>query len=189
MMGDASVRRATGRGWDEWFAILDTADAFKLPHKAIAEFLVVEHDMDGWWAQSVTVSYERARGLRMKHQTCDGSFSANASKTVHAPLPKLFAAWADTRLRGKWLTDARLVVRKRARNKSIRMSWNGGPSRVGVYFFAKGASKSQVAVGHDNLPSQRLALKMKAYWRDALQRLALWLENDRSAKPQRMTRP
>src|SRR3712207_3275274 len=63
-MSDDAVRRATGRGWDEWFAVLDAWDAAEHEHKAIATWLGSEHGVPGWWAQGITVEYEKARGLR-----------------------------------------------------------------------------------------------------------------------------
>ena len=61
---DEAIRRRTGRGWEEWFDLLDEWGAAERPHKEIARWLREERGVDGWGAQSVTVSYERARGLR-----------------------------------------------------------------------------------------------------------------------------
>ena len=66
-----AVRAKTGKGWAEWFAVLDQAGAAKWPHKEIASFLH-EQECGDWWSQMVAVGYEQARGLRVKHQTADG---------------------------------------------------------------------------------------------------------------------
>jgi len=63
-MSDDAIRERTGRGWDEWFALLDAWQAASRPHPDVARWLRDEHGVDGWSAQSVTVGYERARGLR-----------------------------------------------------------------------------------------------------------------------------
>jgi hypothetical protein len=42
-------------------------------HTEIARWLVAEHRIGGWWAQSVTVAYERARGVRAKHERAAAS--------------------------------------------------------------------------------------------------------------------
>lgn len=41
------------------------------------------------WAQSITVWYERARGLRLKHQQAD-DFTFYASRTISVPVEVLF---------------------------------------------------------------------------------------------------
>lgn len=78
------VREATGRTPEEWFRILGEAGAQDWDHATIARWLTEEHAVDGWWAQSVTVSYEQARGTRKPGQQPDGTFSVGASKTVPA---------------------------------------------------------------------------------------------------------
>ena len=167
---DQSVQRATGSTWEEWFAILDGKGAARLPHKEIAAFLGQEHELDGWWSQMITVSYERARGLRVKNQKCDGSFSATVSRALAAPLERLYEAWTDSKLRALWLPNAPLLIRKATKNKSLRLSWDGA-SRVTVDFVAKGRGKAQVTVGHEKLTNLIEVDQMKKYWGEALERM------------------
>ena len=81
-VGDDAVRRATGRDRDEWFALLDRSGAAAWGHQPIAEWLVAEQRVDPWWAQSLTVAYEQARGIRRPGQRQDGTFEASVSRTV-----------------------------------------------------------------------------------------------------------
>ncbi len=71
-MSDAAIRGGTGRGWDEWLALLDAWGGTSKTHPEIATFLNEVHGVDGWWAQGVTVGYERARGMRAVGQLPDG---------------------------------------------------------------------------------------------------------------------
>jgi hypothetical protein len=87
-IGTDAVARATGRGWDQWLALLDKAGAAAMPHKAIVAMLADRFGMPSWWRQMVTVGYEQARGLREVNQNAEG-FSANASRTVQAELERL----------------------------------------------------------------------------------------------------
>ena len=65
-ISDAAVRKATGKSWDEWFAVLDSAGADALPHKQIARLLFDKgYIASHWWCQTVTVAYEYARGKRV----------------------------------------------------------------------------------------------------------------------------
>jgi hypothetical protein len=91
---DEAVRRRTGRGWQEWFEILDRAGAKDMDHKSIVAYLKENHAISSWWQQQVTVTYEQERGLRKVHQMADG-YQISRSKTINVPLSDLYAAWED----------------------------------------------------------------------------------------------
>ena len=74
-MSDDAVRAKTGRTWKQWVRELDSVDAIAMSHKEIAKHVYDSYDVSGWWAQTVTVGYERIRGLREIGQKCDGSFA------------------------------------------------------------------------------------------------------------------
>src|SRR5512141_590280 len=79
-MSDASVRSATGRGWAEWVALLDSAAAASKPHRDIVRH-AAGPSVTSWWSQMVTVGYERIRGLRERGQRRGGSYEAGKSRT------------------------------------------------------------------------------------------------------------
>ena len=172
-MSDAAVRAKTGKTWPEWFAILDEAGARQMTHPQIATYLASEHGVPGWWCQMVTVGYERAHG-RAKHARPDG-YSISVSKTLAVPVAKLFRAWNDPRTRARWLPDAPFTIRKVTPDKSLRVMW-GERESLAIGFYAKGESKSQVALEHSKLPSAKAAAKAKAYWAEAMERLIALLE-------------
>jgi uncharacterized protein YndB with AHSA1/START domain len=172
-MSDEAVRAKTGKSWDEWLSILDAAGARSMGHKEIVA-LVSQHGVGPWWRQMVTVTYEQARGMREKHQTASG-YTANASRTIGVPVDRLFEAWSDAALRGRWLPDADLTIRKATPGKSLRISWGDG-SNVDVGLTAKGESKSQVAVEHAKLPDAEAVAWAKGYWKQALDRLQAMVE-------------
>jgi uncharacterized protein YndB with AHSA1/START domain len=169
MSGDA-VRKRTGKDWLEWFSILDEAGAHEMSHKEIVAFLNQDHDVEPWWQQSITVEYEKARGLRAKHQAAEG-YQVSASKTFPMDMETLFNAWADENLRERWLPEAPMMVNKATPGKSMRISWKDGESRVDVYFTAKGEKKSAVQLQHSKLRDAEEGEKMKSYWKEALGRL------------------
>lgn len=169
-----AVKAKTGKDWAEWFSILDAEGAVHLVHKDIAALVNEKYGVPGWWAQSVTVEYERARGLREKYQTPDG-YQTSGSKTVNVPLAKLYAAWADEGLRSQWLQDP-INVTKMTENKSLRAVAPDGRSRISVGFYAKGDAKSQVSLQHEKLTGPDDVAQAKAYWSSALDRLKRMLE-------------
>ncbi|GAC1436280.1 MAG: hypothetical protein NVSMB68_08320 [Thermoanaerobaculia bacterium] len=167
-ISDASVVKATGRGWKEWFALLDRRAAGKLAHKDIVA-IVKDNGGGMWWSQMVTVTYEQQRGLRELHQRADG-FATSVSRTISAPIDDLFAAWNNARRRSRWLKN-RLTLRKSAKNKSLRITWPAGDSQVEVSFYDKGKGKSQVTVQHSKLRDRDDVAGKKSFWAEALQKL------------------
>ena len=165
---DDVLRANTGRSWDEWFALLDRWGAAERPHPEIARWLNEEHGVPGWWAQGVTVAYEQARGLREPGQRRGGLYEVNASKTMAVPVERLYEAFADPALRGRWLPGAAFEVRTARPGRSIRANWEDGSTRLLVAFTARGEAKSQVAVTHERVPDSATADKLKAFWRERL---------------------
>jgi hypothetical protein len=62
-ISEASVQDRTGRGWQEWFGILDAWEAWQKGHTASARYLSETYHLSPWWAQAVTIRYEYERGL------------------------------------------------------------------------------------------------------------------------------
>jgi hypothetical protein len=174
-MSDEAIRRRTGRGWEEWFDLLDEWGAAERPHKEIARWLREEQGVDGWGAQSVTVSYERSRGLRAVGERPEG-FSVTAQKTVAVPVERVYEAFVDESLRRRWLPDGELRERTATKPKSARFDWGDGETRVIVGFIAQSEAKSTAALEHARLPDAEEAERMKAWWRERLAALKLQLE-------------
>jgi hypothetical protein len=164
-MSEEAIRRRTGRGWEEWFDLLDEWNAAERSHKDIATWLREEQGVDGWGAQSVTVSYERARGLRAVGERPEG-FSVTAQKTVAVPVDRLYEAFVDESLRNRWLPDGELRERTATKPKGARFDWDDDETRVVVWFSAQGDAKSTVALEHARLPDAEEADRMKAFWRE-----------------------
>lgn len=174
-MSDEAVKAKTGKKWEQWFAILDKAGARDMSHKEIVKFLNAEHDVEPWWQQTVTVTYEKARGLRQNHEKSDG-FQISVSRTVNVPLANLYQAVAKEKSRSRWLSEDGLEVRKATPNKSMRVTWKDGKSSLEFNFYPKGDGKSQVVVQHSKLADAKTAAKMKSFWGKALDQLREALE-------------
>jgi hypothetical protein len=140
-------------------------------HRDIADCLFREHGVPGWWAQMVTVGYERIRGLRDIGQRRSGEYEASKSKTLAVPLGTLYRAFSVARRRERWLPGVKWTVRTAIPDKSIRVTWEDGTS-VELYFVAKGPEKSQVAIQHRKLGTRAQAAKAKSFWGERLEELA-----------------
>jgi uncharacterized protein YndB with AHSA1/START domain len=174
-MSDDAVKAKTGKTWKQWFSILDKAGAGRMTHQEIVKYLNAKQGVGPWWQQMVTVTYEQARGLREKHQKPSG-YQISVSRTIKAPLARLFKSFADEKARRVWLAEEGLTTRTATPNKTIRVTWNDGKSSLEVSFAAKNNDKSQVVVQHSKLPDAKASAKMKAYWAKALDRLRDALE-------------
>lgn len=162
------VQRATGRGRDEWFDLLDDWGAPDCEYHEIARWLTGEHEISRWWAQKLIVEYQQARGLREPGVRSDGTFTVTASKTVAVGVERLFGAFVDADVRRQWLPAVELHERTTQTGRSARFDWPDNGTRVNVTFTASGDAKSQVGVEHEHLPDARTAEAMKAYWRERL---------------------
>ena len=176
-IAEAKMVEATGRGWQQWFALMDDWGATSRSHTEMARWLVEEHGVPGWWAQSVTVGYERARGLRQPGQRADGGWTVNATKTVAVPVRQLFGAFEDEAVRDRWLPGAELRRRTATAPRNARYDWEDGTTRLVVGFEDLGPGKSRVALQHEKLPDAETSEEMKAWWRDRLGALKSVLES------------
>jgi hypothetical protein len=174
---DDAIRERTGRGWEEWFDLLDEWGAAERTHRDIARWVAEQLGLDplAWNPQAITMSYERTRGGRAVGEHADG-FAVTATKTVAVPVERLYDAVVDESARGRWLPDGELRERTATRPKSARFDWGEGDSRVLMTFVDKGGAKSTLAIQHERLPGAADADRMKAYWRDRVSALKEALE-------------
>ncbi|MEM6928488.1 MAG: hypothetical protein AAF602_16250 [Myxococcota bacterium] len=172
-MSDVAVQRRTGRTWPQWVAALDAAGAASLDHPAIAAHVSAHWpDIGGWWAQTVTVAYERIRGLREVGQMSGGTFTANKSRTFPRSVATLYAAFGDG-ARDGWMGEP-AVVRTATENRSMRLTWPDG-TVVSAWFTDKGPDKSAVAIQHEKLDSEERRQLEKEQWGERFDRLGAHL--------------
>jgi hypothetical protein len=169
-MSDAAVKEKTGCDWAKWVSVLDERGAASMSHREIAEIVKDEYRVQDWWCQTVTVGYERIKGLRVRGQGRDGSYEATKSRTFNVPVEVLFDAWANARTRKRWLDGKSVRVRTATAPKSMRLDWPDG-GIIAVGFVAKGPRKSAVALSHAKLPDRETANQLKEFWSERLEAL------------------
>ncbi len=170
-MSEEAVQLATGRTWDEWLAVLDVWGAADLSHTEIARHVAEEYRISGWWAQSVTVGYERMRGKRAVHQVADG-FSVSVSRTFPVSVERLFAVFADETERDRWLQSGTLRLRTAQEGRSARFDIGDGRMRLEAFFTSKGTDKASVALQVSKLVNADEVEAARAVWKANLSRLA-----------------
>jgi hypothetical protein len=170
-MSDAVVKEKTGCQWASWVKSLDHYGAAELPHREIVDLVQKKYKVGDWWAQMVTVGYERIKGIRARGQRRDGSYEATKSRTFNVPIATLHRAFADPDVRRRWLNESGLRVRTSTPPKSIRFSLADG-SIIAAGFLPKGDAKSAVALSHAKLRSKDEAESSKRYWTERLDALS-----------------
>ncbi|MCY4436210.1 MAG: SRPBCC domain-containing protein [Chloroflexi bacterium] len=192
-ISDAAVRKATGKGWDAWFVLLDGEGAKALPHKQIARLLHEKSYIEnGWWCQTVTVEYERARGKRVLGGTESAGFQIGVQKTLplspeHAwdliTQPEGLALWLGTATDLRWEKGAtyetpegtRGEMRSFTAGKHLRLTWQPPdfqtPSTLQVSL-EPSSTKTAVRFHQEKLTSAEAREQMRAHWREVLHKLA-----------------
>ena len=164
---DETIRERTGRGWEEWFDLLDEWGAADRTHREIAIWVAEQQGVVplAWNAQAVAGSYERARGGRAIGQHADG-FRVSSSRTVAVPVERLFDAFVDWKVRARWLPDCELHQRTATKPTSARFDWGDGSTRLHVTFTSKGDERSTATLSHERLADAAERDRMKAFWRE-----------------------
>ncbi|GAA4192319.1 hypothetical protein GCM10022219_12500 [Microbacterium oryzae] len=168
---DAAVTTATGRGWPEWVERIDAGPGPDAGHTAIARWLVDDENVDPWWAQAVTVGYERIRGLRLPGQMPDGTFSVSRSRTILVQAETFRAALLDDDLRRDLLPglETRLVSKPETKRLRFRVMYDGKSAGDVVFAAEVAGETTKLTVTHEKLPTIDEAEWWKAHW-------ASWLD-------------
>ena len=170
-IGDAAVKKATGKIWKEWFELLDKGGGKKMNHKELVALLNDNYDVNMWWQQSIVVQYELAMGLRAPHQKPDG-YQISRSKTIAASPRILYDAFEKGSIRKKWLEDPDIKITSVNPGKSLRGKWLNDDIIIDVAFYEKNPGKTQVVVQNNKVKSARQAEKLKEYWEKSLVKLS-----------------
>ncbi|HEX6939428.1 MAG TPA: SRPBCC domain-containing protein [Longimicrobiales bacterium] len=188
-VSDEAVRRATGRSWGEWIRWLDEHGAVNLSHKEIVALLREQGGVkNGWWQQTVTVGYEKAKGLRVEGQTADVGFEIGVSRTVPLPADEAWRRLTERNGVRAWLGDTpslrfeagehyrlsdgttgelRVVVAGERLRITRRPDGWARAATIQIRVMPKG-EKSVVAFHEENLPSADEREARRAHFRAAI---------------------
>ena len=188
-VSDAASLAKTGHGLAHWFDVLDRFGAVEKGHTAAARHLYEAHHVPGWYAQGITVAYERARGVRVLNQRGDGAYEVSVSKVVAGSTADVIKAFTKIERR-RWmkgvdtnLTRALAAVLDTSASKGFvvrpdgqgryRYKWDG--TTVQFYLLPKAGNKLSVVVTNTNLPKAATVDERRTQWRTALNALAVRL--------------
>lgn len=147
---DWSVRAATGRHWEEWVALIDAGPGRAAGHPAIAAWVhETAPEISGWWAQGVTVGYERITGLRLPGQMPDGTFTVSRTRLLDVDRDALRARFLDDAERAALFPGFALALRSKPASKSLRFGLTEHSEPAGTPDAAAAANPTDAAVGAD----------------------------------------
>jgi hypothetical protein len=166
---DKALREATGRGWDEWCDIVDAWPGNSGGHTAIAAHLEGELGVPHWWAQTVTLGYERITGRRVPHQQPDGTFTTSTSRTIVVDTAAVREMLLDDTERDSLFPGYGTVLRSRPTAKTLRVAI--GPGVAQFSFDPRANGRTNVTVTHERLHSPDDVAEWKSYWAEWLEAL------------------
>lgn len=178
---DKTIEARTGCTWRKWVEALDYAKAEAMSHTEIAALVRAKWKVSSWWAQTITVGYERIRGRRDVHQR-RGGYAVTKSKTFAVSVEHLAAAFAPSRRR-VWLGDEPVEERKSGSGRVARWRQRDG-TKVQVQFVAKGPHKATAQLQHDGLAAKADVERWRHTWTRRFEALAAALASpDATATP------
>ena len=166
---DALIKENTGHGWNEWRDLIEAWPGHVEGHAAVASWLQREHRVDGWWAQSVTVGWERISGRRLPGQMADGTFTANASATISADVAMLRELLLDDESRADLFGGLKTELRSKPGSKNVRLRMPEGVASL--WFDPKDDGRLALGAQHAKLPSADAVQDWKAFWAQWLRAL------------------
>jgi uncharacterized protein YndB with AHSA1/START domain len=193
---DAAAKQATGKTLQAWFADLDAFGGVGAGRRALIQHIHAATGKNDWWATTIVVEYEKARGALEKDGAPKG-YSICCTKTIAAPVASVFAAFGDAGTLNRWLGPKTQVAfeeggllrngdgnrasftRIRA-GKDLRLDWDSNGlaagSKVEVLFADKGKGKTGITLNHLRIQERRDADVLRACWGAALDVLKAHME-------------
>ena len=194
-VSEASCKEATRKTLADWFKALDKHGGIPLGRRELNNWLQDEHEVDAWWAATITNEYEIARGDMAKDGKPKG-YSICPTRSINATPKKCFDAFAtpksldawfgprnsiDLREGGEWrcADGNRATLRKVNAGKNIRMTAEDAgltlPTPVEIKFTPNGA-KCTVMIAIERLQTRAEADGYRRAWSEALDRLKAMVE-------------
>ena len=197
-VSDASIKKHTGKIWQDWIQLLNKAGAQSWNHQEIVAFLKKKHKQGPWWQQIVANGYEVATGKRIAGQSLKGTYSATFTKSVAIEQKKIWQWCCSPEGMQVWLKPLSPVkikkgatfeiaggifgeIRTVKTGERIRLSWKDleweKGTTVQLHVFKK-PKKSMIVIQHDGLRTARQKAEMRTYWRAIIEEMALKLLSD-----------
>lgn len=169
---DEKLRDETGRGWDEWVDLILAGPGADAGHTEIASWLRETQHVHPWWAQGITVGFERITGRRLPGQMRDGTFTVTRSRTMDGDPAHLSSSWDEDAERDGILPgmQTRRLSRPGVKLPRFEISDDSGTHGVLSLTVEPVKDRVKVLVTHEKIPDLIGTERWKALWE-------LWLDD------------
>jgi uncharacterized protein YndB with AHSA1/START domain len=195
-VSESSCKSATGKTLAEWFKALDKHGGVALGRRNLSKWIEHEHEVELWWAATITNEYEIARGDLGKDGKPKG-YSICPTKSIKASPNDCYAAFAASKALDSWygpkneveMRDGgrwrngdgnRATIKKVNAGKNIRLlAEDEGltlPTPVEIKFTPNGAHCT-VMISIERLQTRAEADGYRRAWSEALDRLKATIES------------
>ena len=180
-VSEARCIEKTGHGFEHWFRVLDRFGARKEGHTKAARHLQEEHQVSAWYAQAITVAYERAHGLREVNQMCTGEFQTSVSRVLAVDVETARSYFARRAERERWLADLegeptvslKLALEKGRFKRAadgVRLRYRPAESVVDLELREKSDGRATLVARHSKVVDRETMEALRDGWRRALDR-------------------
>ena len=174
-----TITEKTGRSLEDWTDLLDKAGFREKPHRDIASYLNKKQGLSAWWAQEVTVEYEKTIGRRVTGQTGKTGFQLGVSRTFNTSAGELWN-WLTSEKGRTWYSgiasegiETEPRVLKDGSHLRLRWKMPGwtGYSTLQIRTVAKGSDKTTLTVHQEKLADQETREQMLRYWKEKMDQI------------------
>lgn len=165
-LSDESVITKTGKSLNEWCDIIEAWSGDQTDHTAVATYLRDEIGIDSWWAQGITVSFERITGKRLPYQQKDGTFTASKSRVLPMPEHELRQLFLSDEERDNLFPEQHTELLSKPDAKNLKLKLELGTAIL--WMEAQKNGKTKITVSHEKLPTFDDVEQCKFYWDELL---------------------
>jgi hypothetical protein len=192
-MNDDALTSGTGKRLEQWRVVIADAGLSEASHREIATYLHTTQGVTYWWAQTITVEYEKLIGRRIHGQTQDGLFQLGVNRTIgvrsdvlwefvdsssgetailgqHVPVETGFVDLHARLASGLSVTTTTYVPRSHFRMQWRERDWSSH-SILQVRVTPKDGERSVLTFHHEKLPSLADREGYRRRWSDTAERI------------------
>lgn len=182
-----TIKEKTGRSLEEWTDLLDEEGFREKPHRDITLYLNTHHGLSPWWAQELSVQYEKTVGRRVTGQTEKTGFQLGVSRTLRTSAGNLWS-WLTSEQGRIWFSGSdsegiETEPRVLKEGSHLRLRWKlpgwTDFSTLQIRIVSKGIEKTTLTVHQEKLADQETREHMLGYWKEKMDEIEKqWREKE-----------
>lgn len=186
-----TIKKHTGKTWDQWIVILDRAGGEKLKYRDLV-IALKKYKLSPWWQAGIPMHYQMYKGVRVEGRNEKGKWATTSTKTYNISQKKMWdflkseagiAVWLKPMSKFEFIKGQNFEVEggvygelrtmkapQRARFKWSDLDWDKH-SYVQLIVIKRPKDKCIVGFMHESLSTGRARLQMKEHWLRVLEEI------------------